>query len=150
MSEKILYFRGDYDFLSNFHPSPVEMDGMTYPTVEHAYQAAKTDDKSERARIAKLDSPGKAKRAGAKIKPPNNWRSYNLQLMESLIEQKFTNDPDLRAKLIATGDAELVEGNNWNDRFFGRVYDSKKQAWVGENQLGKMLMRVRDRLSTSA
>ena len=41
-------FQGDYRFLSNFHPAEVEMDGIKYPSVEHAYQAAKSLDKDER------------------------------------------------------------------------------------------------------
>jgi len=146
MTEKITAFRGKFYFLSNFYPSPLEHDGIVYPTVEHAYQAAKTSDKDERRRLAAIPKPGGAKAVGRRIKRPDNWFDYNLDLMESLIEQKFTEDDDLREKLLATGDAELIEGNTWNDRFFGMVKDKKTGEWVGENHLGQMLMRVRERL----
>ena len=64
---KVEGFVRDFRFLSNFYPSPVEVDRITYPTVEHAYQAAKTSDRLERQAIATLASPGAAKRAGSKI-----------------------------------------------------------------------------------
>jgi ribA/ribD-fused uncharacterized protein len=146
MTEPIVSFRGKYDFLSNFYPSEIEMDGIAYPTVEHAYQAAKTPDEDKRREVAALVKPGAAKAAGRRIKPPHNWREYNLELMTDLIRQKFTRYPDLREKLKATGDAELIEGNNWNDRFFGKCRDKKTGEWVGENKLGLMLMRVREEL----
>lgn len=146
MTEPITQFRGKYHFLSNFHVTPIEMDGMTYPTVEHAYQAAKTDDTEKRERIAALATPSAAKAAGRRIKRPPNWFDVNLGIMEDLIRQKFTRYDDLREKLLATGDAELIEGNTWNDRFFGMTWSKKDQQWVGENHLGEMLMRVRDEL----
>ena len=82
----------------------------------------------------------------ARIKRPANWFDINLGIMEDLVRQKFTRHEDLHNQLLATGDAELAEGNVWNDRFFGRVWDNKKQAWVGENHLGQILMRVRAEL----
>ncbi len=147
MTRPITRFRDEYDFLSNFHPSPVEIDGVEYPTVEHAYQAAKTNDPARREKIAAIATPSAAKVAGRRIKRPANWFDINLDIMESLVRQKFTRYPDLADKLLATGDAELIEGNTWNDRFFGRVWDKKKREWVGENKLGQMLMRVREEIS---
>ncbi len=146
MSDPITEFRGAYFFLSNFYPSLVEYENLEYPTVEHAYQAAKTADIDLRKQVQMARTPAGAKAMGRKIPPPPDWRSYNLQLMEDLILQKFTRYPDLREQLLATGDAELIEGNTWNDRFFGMTRDKKTGAWYGHNQLGKMLMRVREKL----
>ncbi|MEM6283930.1 MAG: NADAR family protein, partial [Chloroflexota bacterium] len=143
MTMKIARFRDDYEFLSNFYPSPIEMDGMTYPTVEHAYQAAKTDNEAVRRKIAELAHPGAAKAAGRRLARPDNWFEINLQLMEDLVRQKFTAHADLRNKLLATGDAELIEGNSWSDKFFGMTWDKNKNVLSGENHLGQILMRVR-------
>lgn len=150
MSKPITSFRGKYDFLSNFYPSPVEFEGVDYPTVEHAYQAAKTPDPDHRQRIRAAKTPKSAKSMGGRIKHPAGWRGYNLQLMQDLILQKFTRYDDLRQRLLATGDAELIEGNTWDDRFFGMVRDKETGEWVGENHLGQMLMRVRDQLRQQA
>lgn len=144
MTEPITSFRGNYFFLSNFYPSRIVLDGIEYPTIEHAYQAAKTDNIEHRQRIAAIETPKGAKAAGRRIKRPANWFEVNLDIMENLVRQKFTRYPELREKLLATDDAELIEGNNWNDRFFGMVWDKKKEIWVGENKLGQILMRVRD------
>ncbi len=61
--------------------------------------------------------------------------------MRDLLRQKFAR-PDLRQALLDTGAAELIEGNNWGDRQWGRVL--VKGKWIGQNQLGKLLMQVRD------
>ena len=57
-------FFGPYRWLSNFAPSPIDADGLTYPTAEHAYQAAKTLDPDERLGIARARTPAIAKRLG--------------------------------------------------------------------------------------
>ncbi len=150
MPDVIDSFRGKYHILSNFHATDIDMDGIIYPTVEHAYQAAKTDNTDERRKVAALETPSKAKSYGRRMKRPANWFDYNLDLMESLILQKFTRYPDLCEKLLATGDAELIEGNIWNDRFFGMVRDKQTGEWTGKNHLGQMLIRVRQQLRDTA
>ena len=61
-------------------------------------------------------------------------------VMYQVCKAKFLQNPDLARKLVETGDAELVEGNTWGDKVWG-VCDG-----VGENNLGKTLMRIRDEL----
>src|SRR4051812_15382921 len=102
---KIAEFQGDYRFLSNFYPATVEFEGITYPTVEHAYQSAKTLDMAERKRIAALATPSDAKREGRKLKLRDDWETAKFEVMERCARYKFTHDADLRAKLLATGDA---------------------------------------------
>jgi hypothetical protein len=63
--------------------------------------------------------------------------------MESLVKEKFTRDTELGAKLVATGDEELVEGNYWGDTFWGVC------RGVGQNHLGKILMKVREELRSN-
>ena len=134
-------FSGDHDFMSNFHPSPFEVDGVLYPTVEHAFQAAKTFDATEKQSVAEAATPGSAKRKGRRVQLRPDWEQVKVGIMEDLVRLKFTAHPDLRAKLLATGDAELVEGNTWNDRFWGVCRGQ------GRNELGQILMRVRAELA---
>ncbi len=146
MSEAITHFRGEYDFLSNFYASEVEMDGAEYPTIEHAFQAAKTHDYAQRQAIRNAKTPSSAKAMGRKLKRREDWFDVSLQIMETLVRQKFTDYPNLREKLLATGDAQLIEGNTWNDKFYGCIWNAKQNEWVGENHLGRILMKVRDEL----
>ncbi|MBC8106366.1 MAG: NADAR family protein [Anaerolineae bacterium] len=137
---KIGEFQGEYRFLSNFYPATVEFEGINYPTVEHAYQSAKTLDIAERKRIAVLATPSDAKREGRKLKLRDDWETAKFDVMERCVRYKFTRDADLRAKLLATGYAVLEEGNNWGDQVWGVVNG------VGENRLGKILMKLREEL----
>jgi len=128
-----------YDFLSNFYPSTVSFEGTLYPTVEHAYQAAKTIDPKIREIIKKANGPGEAKKLGQGIKVREDWFEVRLDVMRKLIREKFSN-PFLTHRLISTGDSELILGNKWNDKFWGIC------RGVGENWLGKILMEVREDL----
>jgi N-glycosidase YbiA len=132
-------FNGYYSFLSNFHYQPVHYDGITYPTSEHAFQAAKSLDSRERARIADCATPGIAKRAGRMLALRPDWEAVKLQIMEEIVRIKFEN-PNLASLLKATDNEELVEGNTWNDTFWG-VCKGR-----GSNHLGKILMRIRSDL----
>ena len=151
MSEnEISAFRGPHDFLSNFYAADVEFEGAEYPTIEHAFQAAKSLDFAERRAVKNAKTASEAKRMGRKIKRRADWFDVSLVVMETLVRQKFTRYPELRTKLLETGDAKLIEGNNWNDRFYGAVYDTNRSEWMGENHLGKILMKVRDELKLEA
>lgn len=130
-------FQGEYRWLSNFWPALVIFDGDYYPTVEHAYQAAKTTDRSARIRIHRAETPGLAKKLGRGLAMRPDWDTFKLEVMLILLRQKFT-DPELRRKLLETGDRELIEGNTWGDRFWGVC------GGTGENHLGKILMHVRE------
>lgn len=129
-------FEGEYAFLSNFYEHPISNGVITFPTNEHYFQAMKTLEDDERLAIARAETPGKAKRMGRSVKLRPDWESIKLDVMETAVRIKFT-DPELAAKLIATGNEELVEGNWWNDTFWGVCNG------VGENHLGKILMKVR-------
>jgi len=143
---EISAFRGPHDFLSNFYAADVEFEGAEYPTIEHAFQAAKSLDFAERRAVKNAKTASEAKRMGRKIKRRTDWFDVSLVVMETLVRQKFTRYPELKSKLLETGDAKLIEGNNWNDRFYGAVYDTNRSEWMGENHLGKILMKVREEL----
>ena len=136
--EEIKGFVGEYEFLSNFSKSPILWNDMTYPTVEHAFQASKTKDIEEKRRICALPTPGKAKREGRNIRLRPDWESMKLDVMLALVRRKF-EIPSLHQKLLETGDAYLEETNNWGDKFWG-------VDGTGENQLGKILMQIRDEI----
>ena len=117
-------FRGKYWFLSNFYESPIEEENITYPTVEHYFQAQKTFNQEEKLKIAQATKPAKAKKMGRKVNLRKDWEDVKIQVMEN----------------VATGDEELVEGNPWGDRYWGVCNGS------GKNKLGKLLMKIRKEL----
>lgn len=135
-------FDGKYHFLSNFYPCTIEYEGIVYPSTEHAYQAAKTTNPDLRQMIADIESPGKAKRRGWNLPLREDWDQVKFKVMYEINSYKF-QDPDLRQKLRDTGKAELVEGNNWHDNFWG-VCACKRCSGKGQNFLGRVLMEVRN------
>jgi N-glycosidase YbiA len=136
-------FKGENRWLSNFWPVSVKLDDgeEIYPSVEHAYQAAKTTNPLMRRTIQHIATPGGAKKAAQLIARRPDWQDISIRVMERLLRQKFQHEA-LAKMLLATGDQELIEGNNWGDEFWGQV-DGK-----GENNLGKLLMKIRDELKT--
>lgn len=128
-------FAGENRWLSNFWSCFVVLDDVTYPSTENAYQAAKTLNKDQRVVFEKC-FPGKAKREGRKLSIRPDWEEVKFSIMEDLLRQKFSQ-PELQQKLIATHPQELIEGNNWGDVIWGVCNG------VGENNLGKLLMKIR-------
>lgn len=138
-------FDGKYEFLSNFYNSEIFYEGITYPTVEHAFQAAKTLNQDERIAISKLDTPGKAKRAGRKCNLRKDWEEIKNDVMYQCVKAKF-QDPELKNLLLETKHRYLVEGTTWHDNYWGNCSCEKCKSIQGNNQLGKTLMRVREEL----
>ena len=137
MNPPIDSFAGEYRFLSNFFPTPVFLDNKLYSSTEHAYQAAKTLIQAEREEIQRAGTPGLAKKLGRKVTLRVDWESIKINVMRELLRQKFARGTPLSLGLVATGDAILIEGNHWNDCFWGVC------RGVGENHLGKLLMEQR-------
>lgn len=135
--QPITSFSGPFRFLSNFHPSEVTLDGDRYPSVEHAYQAAKSFGSAHRALIRNGCNSAQAKRLGRTVVLRSDWEEVKVGVMLDLLRQKFAPGTALGQQLDATGDRELVEGNWWGDTFWGVC------RGVGQNQLGKLLMQVR-------
>lgn len=147
--QAILEFQGEYRWLSNFWEceEPIEVGKTKFSTVENAYQYAKAvmigDEKSiEKLRTAA--TPWIAKRLSHMIIGDRSvFEKQKVSVMRGLLVQKFRKGLPLSEKLIATGDAELVEGNYWQDRFWGCSPVGSRR---GENQLGKILMNIRESL----
>jgi ribA/ribD-fused uncharacterized protein len=140
-------FKGDFDFLSNFYPSPITLPewhpaaGVVAPTVEHAFQAAKTEiDRLEALKVIQADSPSAAKRLGRRVILRPYWEKERVAVMLNLLRLKFEPETDLAFRLLNTRYSQLVEGNNWGDRFWGQVDGH------GTNMLGRLLMLVRAEL----
>jgi ribA/ribD-fused uncharacterized protein len=147
----ITSFSGRHRFLSNFYPVDVVLfhkewgdsgeHERFYPTVEHAYHAAKTTDQELRQLISEINRnrPQDAKAVGRKLHLRPDWEQIKLEVMLELLRSKFCSYP-CRELLLQTDDAELIEGNWWGDTFWGVCNG------VGENHLGRLLMQVRTEL----
>ncbi len=137
----IASFHGEYRFLSNFWPSTIVYDGAVCASVEHAYQAAKCVDPAEKEMIRLASTPGRAKRLSRRVVLRTDWESVKVGVMRECVRLKFRTHADLAALLLATGDAFLMEGNGWGDRFWGVC------GGEGANWLGRILMEVRAELA---
>ena len=115
---------------------------MYFPTVEHAFQAAKSWKLDDRVNIASAITPIKAKHLGRRVTLRPDWEEVKIGVMEELIRIKF-EIPELRQALLNTDEEELIEGNHWNDRFWGVC------KGTGKNHLGRILMKVRDDIRRS-
>lgn len=135
-------FKGDYCFLSNFYEAKVTYEGITYLNNEAAFQSIKTTDMAKRRDFADLD-PAEAKKAGRNVSLRRDWEDIKINVMYEICKAKFTQNSDIAEKLLATGDEELVEGNDHGDKIWGKVNGE------GANNLGKILMRVREELKMS-
>lgn len=142
---QIFGFFGQFRFLSNFFilENGVWLDGLYYPSVEHAYQAAKwpCDMREQFLGV----TAGKAKKLGREAPKFNSkkWDRTKLSIMSGLCRQKFLNDPKLKKMLLMTDGCQLEERNNWGDVYWGRDENGN-----GENQLGQILMDIRHDLLT--
>lgn len=132
-------FRGKYFFLSNFYEVPVVYEGIMYGSSEAAFQAQKCKDEKQRILFAYL-KPSEAKERGRTIQLREDWEDIKFQIMYLIVYNKFDQNPELAKRLLETGAEELVEGNTWGDKIWGKV-DGE-----GLNLLGRILMDVRTEL----
>lgn len=144
MDNKISKFRGKYSFLSNFYPCIIEYEGITFPSAEHAFQAAKVLDTDKRITMAVCPTPADAKHFGRHLPLRGDWDQVKVSVMKAIVKDKFTRNRAYRTNiqklLLDTADMYLEEGNSHGDRFWGTVNG------VGENWLGKILMEVREEI----
>lgn len=139
-----MVYRDKYAFLSNMITliTPITYNGLTGYSVEALFQAMKTLDREEQIYISSLKPLG-ARLEGRHVKLRKDWENIKLKVMEDLLELKF-KIPYYRNLLLCTGDVELIEDNTWNDYYWGRCNGK------GENHLGKLQMKIRDRYNTIA
>lgn len=134
-------FKGEYHFLSNFHPVTFVYRDILWPNSEAAYQAMKSLDRDVHLEFARFTNPVHAKRAGRQINPiREDWNKVKVDIMRDIVYEKFNQNPELKQKLLTTGTAILQEGNTHGDRVWGVC---PPYSDVGENYLGEILMTLR-------
>lgn len=153
--ESITSFKGPYAFLSNFYKAEVHPFWWpatlpSFPTNEHLFQAWKVPEDVSPwywvecvEQIRSCDTPGTAKIMGRDTSLREDWEHIKIDVMKYCVQDKFRRHDDLMDALLNTGEAELIEGNTWGDKFWGAVWD-KELGWVGQNWLGKLLMEERE------
>lgn len=141
-------FDGEYAFLSNFYECDVTYNGLTYKNSEAAFHAQKTLNEDERKQFTTLNPPA-SKKLGRKINLRSDWELVKNKIMYEICYAKFSQNEELKEKLLATGDKYLEEGTYWHDNCWGNCYCEKCQNIIGENRLGKILMRVREELKAT-
>lgn len=137
--EAIREFIDAYAFLSNFYHSPVKYRNLIYLNAEAAFQAQKESCEKDKEQYTRMN-PAQAKLVGRNCNLREDWEEIKEQTMYEIVKAKFTQNKALARLLLATGDAYLEEGNWWHDTTWGVCNG------VGQNKLGKILMRVREEL----
>ena len=137
--EVIREFIDAYAFLSNFYHSPVKYRNLIYLNAEAAFQAQKESCEKDKEQYTRMN-PAQAKLVGRNCNLREDWEEIKEQTMYEIVKAKFTQNEVLARLLLATGDAYLEEGNWWHDTTWGVCNG------VGQNKLGKILMRVREEL----
>ncbi|MBR3613194.1 MAG: DUF1768 domain-containing protein [Bacteroidaceae bacterium] len=133
-------FKGECDFLNNRYGCSFVYEGIEYNNAEAAFQASKCGDEDARRVVSRL-SADKAAVRGSSIIPYCGWEEKKLEIMTSILEEKFGQNPTLMKKLLDTGNRVLINGNNRHETYWGiDLY-----GWTGENNLGKILMTIRDK-----
>jgi ribA/ribD-fused uncharacterized protein len=141
-NNKALFYQEEFEYFSNFSAYQIEYDGLLWPTTEHAYQAAKFSNKKIKNNILKAKTPLEA--FSISRDPKNilrkDWFKIRVKIMEDIIREKVKQHPYVYSKLIETGDKEIIEASPI-DSFWGWGSDKK-----GENQLGKIWMKIREEI----
>lgn len=151
--DDIRFYRANekpYGAFSNLFPRPIEFEGRTYATSEHAYQAGKAAKPAVRDWILSAPTPSLAAMAAHGLYVWDvvpNWADIKFDRMRAVLRAKFEQHADLKALLISTGEARLVEAgtvNNAVNRLWGEVEGK------GQNMLGVMLMELRSEYAKPA
>ena len=138
-------FKGEKRFLSNMYACNIIYKGKEYGSSEHIYQAMKSENLEYQEYIRGLDEPKSTKKEadrllGEMYELRENWDEVKLKLMEEILYLKFTQNLDLQEKLLSIK-GHIEEKNSWGDTFWGT------SDGVGQNHLGRLLMKIRDRVS---
>lgn len=144
-----IYFYGrtnEWGEFSNFAHYPISLDGKSWPTNEHYFQAMKFEGTEHEHEIRNAKRPNDAARMGRQRSRPlrKDWESVKDDIMRKAVWAKFATHDDLKALLLGTGDEELIE-NAPGDYYWGCGQDGS-----GKNMLGRILMETRERLRNEA
>lgn len=147
--KQILGFFKQYKFLSNFERKEFVYRGKTYMSSEHAYQAAKATNDEDHEFVRSAETPLESRKRGRHgIKPRIDFDYKKYDIMMEILVEKF-KDEELKQKLLDTDNAYLEETNYWHDNYWGTCTCDDCQHHLGQNNLGKILMIIRDNLKTT-
>lgn len=139
---------------SNWYRRPFVIDGVQYPHVEQYMMSQKArlfHDEVRYAAILRTENPNDCKKLGKQVTPfdPKIWDGAKYEIVKAGNRAKFEQNPDLKAKLLATGTAILAEASP-RDKIWGIGKTARTAAevdpseWPGKNLLGKILMELRE------
>ena len=144
MADQIRFYKLQDEFgcFSNFAPYPIELQGQTWPTVEHFFQAQKFLAEEHQEAIRQVTSPMIAARMGRSRQRPlrADWEEVKDSIMTAAVRAKFSQHLELKQILLDTGEAELIEHSR-NDSYWADGGDGQ-----GLNRLGQILMQIRSEL----
>ena len=143
-------FKGECGFLSNFYSSQftcrfalIQRKDYVFPSVEHFYQASKATTAEDFDKVMLCATASETKKIGGRIQLIPSWEANKDSVMLEGVWAKFSQNPYLQQKLLATGKEGLIEGNYWNDKYWGVCLKTNQ----GQNKLGHLLMHVRQVLA---
>jgi ribA/ribD-fused uncharacterized protein len=137
---------GEYGCFSNFSRHPITLKKKRWPTSEHYFQAQKFAGEPDEEEVRRAETAGIAAGMGRDRKRPlrRDWEAVKERVMLDALRAKFTQHEELKAVLLGTGDAVLVE-HTANDSYWGDGGDGS-----GKNRLGRLLMQVREELRAAS
>ena len=147
-----VYFQSEFSFLSNFYPSPILVDNVLYLTAEHRFQGLKgmnAKNESLVQRIVSASTPQDAKKLGDSIGETPEWRLLRDEVLKKVIDEKFTQNPELADRLVETGNRKLNEATASNYYGVGAALHSREVrdgTHTGQNKLGIALENKRKEL----
>ena len=139
--EEIAGFTEEYAFLDNRFPAPLTFRGESYLCAEAAFQATKTADLNQRAAFCSYTGE-KAREKGSVLRTTSEWESQKISIMREVLSAKFRQNPALAERLLATGNALLINYSSKRKTFWGM----DRYTFAGENMLGKLLTELRETL----
>lgn len=159
--QPVFFFMGnpalsETKMFSNMYESPIQIDGITFPTVEHYFQWSKAKmfgDADMETKILKTQSPKSAKAYGKKVKSfdATAWNEKRDSIMMTAVKAKLMQHPDILKALRETGTRPLAEADPrskyWGIGTSAETSKAKDPAkWPGKNKMGTILTELREEL----
>ena len=155
-SEEFTFFYGKQSPFSQFHPASFTIDGVKYSCAEQYMmhqKALKFGDKKQARLIMKETNPARIKNLGRLVKgfDRTKWNDMSFEIVRRGSRAKFSQNAELKKKLLATAGTTLVEASPFDDRWgiglcSKHPYAKKRGKWQGQNLLGQILTELRDEM----
>lgn len=149
----VLFWGGPF---SNFHEAHFSLDGHEFSTSEQYFMWRKAmtfGDEQIAQEILEAETPKAAKKLGRKVKGYDEvvWAKVREEVMETACYAKFTSNEELKKLLLSYPGKEFVEASPY-DKIWGiglgemEAAEKDEKEWPGQNLLGKVLGKVRERI----